>query len=114
MTVTRHSDSSDVVQLGSLVRVTHGTPQDTNQGSLNAQHEPTRVHTGAFTMVNGEAVSRGGVTKYTVGQDAPSNPGSVMATAREVNGQLTVETVPGLAGSRTVIQQALRDGLVRE
>lgn len=105
-----NNDNLTISQNGGTTRVSHGAAP----AEAPAYVEPplARVSTGVTRMNMGEGgeVSQNGVTRYTVGQD--KNTSSVMATLQRVNGKDTVELVPGVAGSRTFIRQALADGLI--
>lgn len=105
-----NNDNLTISQNGGTTRVSHGAAP----AEAPAYVEPplARVSTGVTRMNMGEGgeVSQNGVTRYTVGQDR--NISSVMATLQRVNGKETVELVPGVAGSRTFIRQALADGLI--
>lgn len=109
----RTSNGGEAEQVGSLTRVSHFSVEDT-PGYIDAPHQPTRVGNESLSIDLGTGqMSSRGFARYTVGQDAPPSS-SVMATLRRENGYTTVETEPGNPASRTVIDSAVRQGLVRE
>jgi hypothetical protein len=105
------NDNITVIQNGNVTRVQHGAPSADTASPVAAPYEPNRVGNGAYRldMHSGE-LSQSGVTKYAVGQDRDIS--SVAATLQIVNGQQTVELIPGNPASRTNIKQAIADGLI--
>ncbi len=104
-----------IEQFGSgVTRVTHGAP--TGPQSVQAW-ESTKVHTGTLRHNFGEGADSEPSGQYahhqTHGQ--PLAPGAgVMATAkRDANGH-SVELVPGIPATRTRIEVAVREGLVKQ
>lgn len=98
---------------GSTLRVTHGpvfNPADM------AGPDALRVHTGGstrYSMGDTEAEKQAGVVKHV--EAVTGTAGStIMSTVRHDSRGTSVELVPGVAASRTLIQSALRDGVVRE
>jgi hypothetical protein len=108
------TQDGDVVETGGLVRVQHGAPSAADQSGTSPQWEASRVSTGPLRMTigSGEVVSAG-VSRYQAGADLPTNSG-VMATAQRNAGKVTVQLVPGDESSRTLVETAVREGLVRE
>lgn len=99
-------------QRGSATVVHHVTPKMQGQGAIPAgTPEPHIGKTSLSYTTGGNEVSSKGYASYTAGRDDPK-PTSVMQTAKQQNGRLTVELIPGDPSSRTLIDQALRDGLV--
>lgn len=105
----RTTGSLKVHQVGDLTRVTHSSsaPEATQ-----VEPQPTRVANQSFALSGGQLTERGVTRHSTHQQSAPGR--SVMATMQRLNGQTTVELIPGVPASRTTIDQAVRDGLVRE
>jgi hypothetical protein len=108
MTIRTNSEG-EVTHTGGVTRITHGAPSPDTHSPLQADHESTKVGNQSFRMTGGQVQSTG-VARYVVGQDKPV---SIMATAQRSSAGLSVETRPGDPSSRTLIQSALRDGLVR-
>lgn len=100
-------------QVGSVTRVTIGgataaAPTTAPQESTRIASGVTRINMGSDGMA-GEVI-QSGVTKYNSFTDR--NTSTVAATLQRVNGQDTVELVPGMAGSRTNVKTAINDGLI--
>jgi hypothetical protein len=108
MTIRTNSEG-EVTHSGGVTRITHGAPSPDTQSHLQADHESTKVGNQSLRVTGGQ-VQATGVARYVVGQDTPV---SIMATAQRSSAGLSVETRPGDPSSRTLIQSALRDGLVR-
>lgn len=98
-----------------ITRVQVGISEEvTAADSTPAQpHESIKVHQGTVRYGAGqESASVSGVTRHVVTfGGAPG--GSVAETLRTINGQQTVELIPGNAASRTVVHAAAREGLIR-
>lgn len=95
---------------GGTLRISHG-PQP---GPDTYVHGPQqRVHTGATRYVAGQdsEVESGTFTRHVV-TDAGAAGGSILATLRREGGAATVETIPGNPASRTLVESALREGLL--
>lgn len=99
-----------------ITRVQVGISEDitTTADSTPAQpYESTKVHQGTVRYVAGqESASTGGVSRHAV-TFGGSAGGSVAETLRRVNGQQTVELIPGNAATRTDVHAAAREGLIR-
>lgn len=101
---------------GGALRVTLGQQQGSSVPDDASSRPTTYVHAGAsrysFGSESAEAV--GGVTKHSIHseQQAQSQPGSVAATLQKHQGKDTVELQPGVPGSRTSVESALREGLI--
>lgn len=106
------TENGEVTQSGGVIRVQHGAPAPEASTPLQAPHESTRVGNQFHRYERGELKS-GGVVRYQAGADVPSRPG-VMATAKREGGVLSVELEPGNPASRTGIESALREGLIRQ
>lgn len=106
--------NSVVTQQGSVTRVSHGHPAP-EQGTVDANASymaSTRVAGQVHRLVNGMEVQTSRVTRHQEG--LPSQAGSsIMATLQRVGAHQSVELIPGNPGSRTSLQTAIRDGLVR-
>lgn len=107
----------NVTTNGSVTRMTiAATAQASAAQTLQAApYEANRVASGVTRFQMGSSVSDGnldqtGVTKHNTFHDQKSD--NVMGTFQRVNGQDTVELVPGVPGSRTTIKTALQDGLI--
>lgn len=72
-----------------------------------------RVHSGVHRYTAGDADPTSvGVTRHVVSFNGTAG-GSVAETLQMVNGQQTVELVPGNPATRTQVQTALREGLIQ-
>ena len=111
-TNTNNNSASNVVteQNGGMTRVSFGQPPASEAPSA-APYEANRVSTGPIRLnMHTWEVSQGGAARYSTGQDRSNT--SVAATLQRVNGADTVELIPGVAGTRTHIRQAVQDGLI--
>jgi hypothetical protein len=106
-----NSNAIAIEQNGGMTRITHGAPSQATASPVAVQHEASRVSQGPIRLdMHTGQMTQHGVAKYTVGQDRDTS--SVSATLQRVNGQDTVELIPGLPASRTNIKQAIADGLI--
>jgi hypothetical protein len=95
---------------GGTLRISHG-PQP---GPDTYVHGPQqRVHSGATRYTAGQDgdASSASFTRHVV-TDAGTAGGSILATLRREGGAATVETIPGNPASRTLVESALREGLL--
>jgi hypothetical protein len=95
-----------------VTRVTHGAPTEALQSPLTEAYDSTRVgnvkHSLDFGGESAGQARSSGVTKYTVGQDAPV---SLMGTLQRDHNGTSVEVRPGM---RMHLQTALRLGYVND
>jgi len=100
---------------GGGLRFQAGAP---TESTTYQQPEANRVNPGGavrFTAGQaGEGEQFGGVARHNTFHDAPAAGSSIMATQRRDAMGVSVETRPGDPTSRTLIQSALREGLVHE
>lgn len=99
------------VLAGGTLRISHGTSASQAAPATGPQ---SRVYSGTTRFVVGQEAeaTTSGVSRYAV-SDAGRVGGSIMATLRREGGASTVETVPGNPASRTMVEVALREGLIR-
>lgn len=103
--------SNEIIsQNGGTTRVQHGAPQ--TEVAAPVEHQSARAGSGVTQMTLGEggAITQRSTARYSVGQDA--NTTSVAATLQRINGVETVELIPGMPSSRTLVRTALADGLL--
>lgn len=105
-----------LTQSGAVTRVQYGYEEPTVETTDTAATQNSyRVSNGVTKLSMSDfEPSTTGVTKYSMGQDAPLNQGSIMATLRRDGRGSSVELIPGNPSSRTKLETAVRDGLVRE
>src|SRR5687767_14395725 len=99
---------------GGTLRVTYGSArQEVMQAGPT---DATRARQGGVIRVvaGQEAEAAGTITKHNTYTHTGTQGASIMSTAMRDRGGLSVELTPGDPSSRTVIQTAVRDGLVRE
>lgn len=100
-----------VTQHGNVTRVSHGHPiQEVGDTPANAS---VRVGGTVHRIVNGLEVESTRVTRHQEGLPSQTN-GSIMSTMRREGRSPSVELIPGNPASRTSLETAVRDGLVRE
>jgi hypothetical protein len=114
--MSNDNESRDGIQElngGATLRVTHGSARQEVMQAGPA--ESTRaLQGGVIRHTAGQEVEvAGAITRYAAPTGGAVNA-SIMSTAQRDRGGLSVELTPGDPSSRTVIQTAVRDGLVRE
>lgn len=114
--MSNDNESHDGIQElngGATLRVTHGSARQEVMQAGPA--ESTRALQGGVIRhtAGKEAEAAGTITRY-VAPTGGTAGASIMSTAKRDRGGLSVELTPGDPSSRTVIQTAVRDGLVRE
>lgn len=110
-----NSNNVTATQIGSVTRVTIGAPAPQAASQQAAPYETNRVASGVTRLTMGGEGAPGelvqsGVTRHNTYHDR--NTSTVAATLQRVNGQDTVELIPGVAGSRTNVKTAINDGLI--
>ena len=104
----------DVHTAGGVTRVTTQSTSGAPADGPPAAWEATKVHGGALRITaGGDTESAGGLVRHSASPGGTPG-GSVIATRARMNGQDTVELEPGLTGSRTLMSQAIKAGLVVE
>lgn len=95
---------------GGAIRITHGSPVQEAEFIPGPQSRvyggTTRFNAGHDTEARTEKV-----TRYQVDHEGHVG-GSILATLRQEGPHKTVETVPGQPASRTLVQAAIREGLL--
>lgn len=109
-----NNSNMTATQVGSVTRVSVGAtaPQLSQSAPI---YENNRVASGVTRFAMGvEGITselvQSGVTRHNTYHDR--NTSTVAATFQRVNGQDTVELVPGVPGSRTNVKTAINDGLI--
>jgi hypothetical protein len=115
--MSNENNSHDGIQElngGATIRVTYGSVRQEVMQAGPA--EATRARQGGVIRhtVGQEAEAAGTITKHQTYTPTGTPGASIMSTAKRDRGGISVELTPGDASSRTVIQTAVRDGLVRE
>lgn len=105
------ADQSEVHQHSpGVTRVVYG--QAPTEAPAAAPHEASRVHGGAVRFDVGGTVESMEPARHVV-RFAGERGGSVAATLQQQGPHQTVETIPGVPASRTRVDVALREGVIR-
>jgi hypothetical protein len=112
--MSNHDNQNETIHAshltGGALRVTFGAPVEEAPFVPGPQ---IRVHGGVTRFIAGQdEPTTEGVSRHVVSQDGHAG-GSIAATLRRDGPNQTVELIPGTPASRTLLDIAIREGLVR-